>query len=102
MNIPLEARPFTSMPAAVSTEALTRVAIACTMAVLVAAPCRAEAQEYHGKLTVGAYAADDQVTTDFNVRMEYDWHRWFVKLARDQHVNFSPATMWRAGGGLRF
>ena len=226
------------------------------MAVLVAAPCPAEAQEYHGKLTVGAYTSDDQVTTDFNVRysrhawtgwvgwygpqsdvrqsragieydlrrqclvlvpslqvasqsfvggsvysevgqtlylvagasrtnlkpyanltfdpneswqmgagahlgkadsitafaiwdnrlhtgqqnshllfrhylphsrrlivdvsykcgrdddgvyirgsaqaMEYDWHRWFVKLARDQHVNFSPATMWRAGGGLRF
>jgi hypothetical protein len=170
------------------------VAIACTMTVLVAAPCPAEAQEYHGKLTVGAYAADDQVTTDFKVRysagasrtnlkpyanltfdpneswqlgagahlgkadsitafaiwdnrlhtgqqnshllfrhylphsrrltvdvsyksgrdddgvyirgsaqaMEYDWHRWFVKLARDQHVNFTPATMWRAGGGLRF
>jgi hypothetical protein len=34
--------------------------------------------------------------------MEYDWHRWFVKLARDQHVNYSPATMWRVGGGVRF
>jgi hypothetical protein len=34
--------------------------------------------------------------------MEYDWHRWFVKLARDQHVNYSGATMWRAGGGMRF
>ena len=34
--------------------------------------------------------------------MEYDWHRWFVKLARDQHVNFTDATMWRAGGGMRF
>ena len=33
---------------------------------------------------------------------EYDWHRWFVKLARDQHVNFGAATMWRIGGGLRF
>ena len=74
VNIPLEARRFTSTPAAVSTEALTRVAIACTMAVLVAAPCPAEAQEYHGKLTVGAYAADDQVTTDFNVR--YSRHEW--------------------------
>ena len=63
MNIPPEARPFTSTHAAVSTGALTRTAIACTMAVLVAAPCPAEAQEYHGKLTVGAYAADDQVTT---------------------------------------
>jgi hypothetical protein len=34
--------------------------------------------------------------------MEYDWHRWFLKVARDQHVNFTAATMWRAGGGLRF
>jgi hypothetical protein len=34
--------------------------------------------------------------------MEYDWHRWFVKLARDQHVNYTPATMWRVGGGVRF
>jgi hypothetical protein len=34
--------------------------------------------------------------------MEYDWHRWFVKLARDAHVNFTPDTMWRAGGGVGF
>lgn len=34
--------------------------------------------------------------------MEFDFHRWFVKLARDQHVNFTAATMWRAGGGMRF
>jgi hypothetical protein len=34
--------------------------------------------------------------------MEYDWHRWFVKFARDAHVNYSAETMWRAGGGLRF
>ena len=145
------------MPAALSTGALTQVAIVCTMVAVVAAPYPAEAQEYNGKLTVAAYTADDQVTTDLNVRysrhewtgwvgwygphnshllirhylphtrrltvdvsyksgrddegvylrgsaqgMEYDWHRWFVKLAHDQHVNFTPATMWRAGGGLRF
>ena len=34
--------------------------------------------------------------------MEYDWQRWFVKLARDEHVNFTAPTMWRAGGGFRF
>jgi hypothetical protein len=34
--------------------------------------------------------------------MEFDWRRWFVKLARDQHVNFTEPTMWRAGGGIRF
>jgi len=34
--------------------------------------------------------------------MEYDWHRWFVKAARDQHVNYTAVTMWRLGGGMRF
>jgi hypothetical protein len=34
--------------------------------------------------------------------MEYDWHRWFIKLARDAHVNFTADTMWRSGAGLRF
>ena len=34
--------------------------------------------------------------------VEYDSHRWFLKLAHDAHVNFSPETMWRAGGGFRF
>ena len=34
--------------------------------------------------------------------VEYDWHRWFVKLARDAQVNFTPQTMWRTGAGIRF
>ena len=33
---------------------------------------------------------------------EVDWHRWFVKGARDAHVNYSAETMWRFGGGVRF
>jgi len=33
---------------------------------------------------------------------EVDWHRWFVKGARDAHVNYSAQTMWRFGGGVRF
>lgn len=33
---------------------------------------------------------------------EVDWHRWFVKGARDAHVNYSAETMWRFGGGMRF
>jgi hypothetical protein len=36
------------------------------------------------------------------VATEVDWHRWFVKAARDAHVNYSAATMWRFGGGMRF
>jgi hypothetical protein len=36
------------------------------------------------------------------IATEIDLHRWFVKLARDAHVNFTAATMWRFGGGMRF
>lgn len=36
------------------------------------------------------------------VQTEVDYHRWFVKLARETRVNFGAATMWRAGGGFRF
>lgn len=36
------------------------------------------------------------------VATEIDWRRWFAKAARDAHVNYSPDTMWRFGGGLRF
>jgi hypothetical protein len=36
------------------------------------------------------------------IATEVDWHRWFVKAARDEHVNYSPETMLRFGGGLRF
>jgi hypothetical protein len=36
------------------------------------------------------------------VTAEFDWFRWFVKIAGDEHVNFTPATMWRVGGGFRF
>jgi hypothetical protein len=36
------------------------------------------------------------------IATEIDWHRSFVKAARDAHVNYSPDTMWRFGGGVRF
>jgi len=34
--------------------------------------------------------------------IEYDWRRYFVKAARDQHANFGEPTMYRFGGGFRF
>lgn len=36
------------------------------------------------------------------VSTEVDWNRWFVKAARDAHVNYTAETMWRFGGGMRF
>jgi hypothetical protein len=49
-----------------------------------------------GRGDTGAFVSGMAVTT------EVDWHRWFAKAARDAHVNYSAATMWRFGGGIRF
>jgi hypothetical protein len=35
-------------------------------------------------------------------QVEYDWRRWFVKGAVDEHANYGAYTMIRAGGGWRF
>ena len=35
-------------------------------------------------------------------QVEYDWRRWFVKGAVDEHANYSAYTMFRLGGGWRF
>jgi hypothetical protein len=31
-----------------------------------------------------------------------DWRRWFVRVARDPHVNYTPDRQVRVAGGLRF
>jgi hypothetical protein len=32
----------------------------------------------------------------------WDWPRWFVRVAYDPHQNFSPQDAWRVGSGVRF
>lgn len=32
----------------------------------------------------------------------YDWPAFFVRVARDPNVNFTPETQWRISGGARF
>jgi hypothetical protein len=49
-----------------------------------------------GRDDTGAFVRGTAVST------EVDWERWFVKAARDAHVNYTPETMWRFGGGMRF
>jgi hypothetical protein len=49
-----------------------------------------------GRGDPGAFVRGTAVAT------EIDWHRWFVKAARDAHVNYTAETMWRFGGGMRF
>lgn len=34
--------------------------------------------------------------------LDIDWHRWFVRVARDPHVNYTPDRQFRLAGGLRF
>jgi hypothetical protein len=34
--------------------------------------------------------------------MDVDWRRWFVRVARDPHVNYTPDRQVRVSGGLRF
>jgi hypothetical protein len=32
----------------------------------------------------------------------WDWPRWFVRLAYDPHQNFSAQDAWRLASGVRF
>ncbi|MEJ0006063.1 MAG: hypothetical protein WDM77_06660 [Steroidobacteraceae bacterium] len=32
----------------------------------------------------------------------YDWGRWFARLAFDPYQNFSAQSVWRVAGGFRF
>jgi hypothetical protein len=36
------------------------------------------------------------------VTVRYDWPQWFVRIAFDPKVNFTPADMWRVSVGMRF
>src|SRR5262245_45851362 len=55
----------------------TRIRALITCIMLTAAAATAYAQDYQGKLTVGVYTADDEVTTDLNVRYSsHDWTGW--------------------------
>jgi hypothetical protein len=34
--------------------------------------------------------------------VDVDWRRWFVRVARDPHVNYTPDRQVRVSGGVRF
>jgi hypothetical protein len=34
--------------------------------------------------------------------LNYDWPRWFVRLAYDPYQNFSAQSAWRVAAGVRF
>jgi hypothetical protein len=38
----------------------------------------------------------------WGVSANYDWPKWFLRLAYDPYQNFSAQSAWRFAGGLRF
>lgn len=45
---------------------------------------------------------DGLVVKAWAVSVDVDWRRWFVRLAEDPHVNYTPDRQLRIAGGLRF
>ncbi len=45
---------------------------------------------------------DDNFVRGYAVSVSYDFKHYFVRLARDEYVNFSPTTQWRFSAGVRF
>jgi hypothetical protein len=39
---------------------------------------------------------------DVAASVDADWRRWFVRVARDPHVNYTPDRQIRIAGGVRF
>jgi hypothetical protein len=42
------------------------------------------------------------VVRDWSVSVDADWRRWFVRVARDPHVNYTPYRQVRVSAGVRF
>jgi hypothetical protein len=45
---------------------------------------------------------DDQTISKVGASVGYDWPRFFVRVAWDPKVNFTPNDMWRMQVGMRF
>ena len=45
---------------------------------------------------------DDGAINAWSVSVDADWRRWFVRIAEDPHVNYTPDRQLRVASGLRF
>jgi hypothetical protein len=45
---------------------------------------------------------DGLVVKSWAISVDVDWRRWFVRVARDPHVNYTPDRQVRVSTGLRF
>jgi hypothetical protein len=45
---------------------------------------------------------DQGFITGWAVSVDVDWRRWFVRVAHDPHVNYTPDSQLRIAGGVRF
>lgn len=51
----------------------------------------------------GRASADDEVTVrGTGIAVTYDIDRYFIRIASDPHVNFTPDHMWRVSVGVHF
>jgi hypothetical protein len=45
---------------------------------------------------------ESRMINSWATSLDVDWHRWFVRVARDPHVNYTIDRQIRVAGGLRF
>ncbi|HEY7172930.1 MAG TPA: hypothetical protein VH417_18890 [Vicinamibacterales bacterium] len=48
------------------------------------------------------YGDDGTFLKGWAFTVDVDWQRWFVRVAQDPHVNYTPDSQVRVAGGLRF
>jgi hypothetical protein len=46
--------------------------------------------------------SDSGYITGWGFSTNWDWPRWFLRIAYDPHQNFSAQNAWRFAGGVRF
>ena len=45
---------------------------------------------------------EDVLINSWSTSVDVDWRRWFVRVAHDPHVNYTPDRQWRLATGVRF
>ena len=45
---------------------------------------------------------EEALINSWSTSVDVDWSRWFVRVAHDPHVNYTPDRQWRVAAGVRF
>jgi hypothetical protein len=62
---------------------------------------------HHWRLTADllnehGHGDNDALINSWALSVDADWRRWFVRVARDPHVNYTPDRQIRVAAGVRF